>query len=700
MADDYKSYGLKLLKNGYVPLPLKHGEKRPAVKSWSEVKVTEDKVNSWSSQLPGGGVGLRGGELVALDIDITMSEGVVDELISYCEDNIGTTMIRMGKAPKVALFYRTDEPFSRTDSAYYGDDPKLAQHIEARSLDTQTVVYGVHPDTHKNYEWLSKSTPLNTHIDELTTITQDQVTELYEYLDDLAAEQHWPLQVDAMPDSPDSGGWMKGKYEISDVDLITALGHIDADDYHRWVSVGMALHHQYEGDDQGLQMWNDWSQKSSKYDGGCDTKWDTFKDTGKRSTATVGSILHIAAAKGWKNPGIQHEAPEPEFPVQADDTPNLPLSQFAPTGIWDSEPPEVPWIIKDFMPANKVCMLTAPGGTGKSFLVLQLAFSIATGVPLCGHWDGITRGGVVVLSAEDDVDDMHRRMKAIIATVEDDFAYSLDDIERIKSDFMKNFRFISMVGKNGLFTHKSGGSCEQTKAVDWMINAIKKLPDTVVAIIDPIARFKDGDENNQADMTMFITALERIKNETQVGLLALHHANKASMREGGATEQYAARGASALTDGVRWQANMARMHPDDANDFGVRKSESGHYVQLAIAKTNYTAPGGGVWLKRGEGGVLSVVEMDKYKKQRDASVLTEINDKIVAIVQRYEDQGNPISPRKLQRDYGGKENEIGIPINQVPRHVDALVGEMVLRKCEKVNKVGGGFVLKIAKIVS
>lgn len=697
MSDNYKSCAVQLYENGYEPLPLKVGEKRPAIKQWSEVDIDSEYINNFSHKMPNAGVGLRGGELVAIDIDVDASHDVVSDLITWCTEHIGLPMIRIGNAPKVALFYRTEQPFGKRDSAHYGSDPEHHQHIEARSLDTQTVAYGIHPDTKQPYTWSSSSTPLNTHIEDLPAVTHEQIDSIYEKFDELAINQCWPVQGDATDSTADSSDWMKGKYEISDVDLIAALGFINADDYHRKIQIGMALYHQFDGDDHGLEMWDGWCQKSSKYNGDTEEKWDTFKQQGRRKTATLGSVLHLAASKGWNNPGIQTPMPEPEFPVQADNTPDLPpLNQFRVDNLWDRTPPKIPWIFKDFMPANKVCMLTAPGGTGKSFFTLQMAFSIATGTPLAGHWTDVTIGPVLLISAEDDVDDMHRRLKSIIATVEDDFAYDATDIVRIKENLKANLRFVSIVGKNAALTHKTGHECEQTKAIDWVVKAVNTMPDTLLTILDPISRFKSGDENNQDDMTKFVNALERIRSETGSGVLAVHHANKASMREGGATEQYAARGASALTDGVRWQANMAKMHPDEAKDYGIKKDQAGNFVQIAVAKTNYTAPFSGVWLNRGLGGVLTSIEIDTFKKKRSDEQIDEVNTKIINIIQRYQDNDKPISPRKLQKDYGTVNGEIGIAQAAVNMHIDKLVADGILELIDN-PKVGGGSVLNVVK---
>jgi len=47
--------------------------------------------------------------------------------------------------------------------------------------------------------------------------------------------------------------------------------------YSEWIGIGMALHHQGQGDAEWLELWDDWSQAGSTYvEGECERKWDSF----------------------------------------------------------------------------------------------------------------------------------------------------------------------------------------------------------------------------------------------------------------------------------------------------------------------------------------------------------------------------------------------------------------------------------------
>jgi DNA-binding transcriptional regulator YdaS (Cro superfamily) len=69
-----------------------------------------------------------------------------------------------------------------------------------------------------------------------------------------------------------------------------------------WIKVGMALHHECDGDDTGFYLWDDWSQNGSKYpsEESLRTQWDSFerrKGSGHRQV-TMASVLKMAKEAG------------------------------------------------------------------------------------------------------------------------------------------------------------------------------------------------------------------------------------------------------------------------------------------------------------------------------------------------------------------------------------------------------------------
>jgi len=135
------------------------------------------------------------------------------------------------------------------------------------------------------------------------------------------------LGDDEINESPDGLGWLIDRYQTEksvkkvsslsashDVDarwepdswIPDALEHLDPDmGYESWVAVGMAIHHEYGGSDEGFKLWDAWSSDGQKYNGSeMRSKWQSF-DGG--SGYTGASIYHKAKLEGWDGySGIEH----------------------------------------------------------------------------------------------------------------------------------------------------------------------------------------------------------------------------------------------------------------------------------------------------------------------------------------------------------------------------------------------------------
>lgn len=87
--------------------------------------------------------------------------------------------------------------------------------------------------------------------------------------------------------------------------VYSALYFLDPDmGYLDWLKVGMALHHGAGGGQDGLALWDEWSQRGSLYnEGECAYRWVTFGRsdfTEKRPPATVKKLFWMARQSGYE----------------------------------------------------------------------------------------------------------------------------------------------------------------------------------------------------------------------------------------------------------------------------------------------------------------------------------------------------------------------------------------------------------------
>ena len=71
-----------------------------------------------------------------------------------------------------------------------------------------------------------------------------------------------------------------------------ALGFItDAEDRGQWLKIGMALHAEFEGSEEGLDLWSQWSRQSPKFNERDQRqKWKSFK----RSGVGIGTLFDLS----------------------------------------------------------------------------------------------------------------------------------------------------------------------------------------------------------------------------------------------------------------------------------------------------------------------------------------------------------------------------------------------------------------------
>jgi putative DNA primase/helicase len=70
--------------------------------------------------------------------------------------------------------------------------------------------------------------------------------------------------------------------------------------YSEWLSVGMGLHHEFNGDALGLEVWDNWSAEGEKYPGwsALEYKWKSFSNNVLNSQITIGTLCEMAKDNG------------------------------------------------------------------------------------------------------------------------------------------------------------------------------------------------------------------------------------------------------------------------------------------------------------------------------------------------------------------------------------------------------------------
>ena len=258
------------------------------------------------------------------------------------------------------------------------------------------------------------------------------------------------------------------------------------------------------------------------------------------------------------------------------------------------------WVIDDFLPRNIVAALIAAGGSGKSYLAMNLAISVASGGILFNKFMPSKEGKVVFISGEDDIAELQRRLHWSTSSLPKHV------VERIG----KNINFVDLADTFEAFTEKNrAGEVHMTNSVTNLISSIKESVGSEVdlIIVDPVSRFRGGEENLAVDTTRFVQALQMFTSQLNATVLCLHHVNKGAKSNG--TGQNNARGSSALVDGVRLVMELNQLSEDEVKKLYGDTQVKLNILNLNCVKTNYTKPFEPIALNKGENGCLEVMTM-------------------------------------------------------------------------------------------
>ncbi|MEJ7927043.1 AAA family ATPase [Sphingobium sp. AN641] len=352
-----------------------------------------------------------------------------------------------------------------------------------------------------------------------------------------------------------------------------------SDDYALWIEMGHALK---PLGNTGRGLWLDWSATSPKFDPQeAARKWDSFEPqrTGYQA------VFARAQANGWINPSSN--VAKPDIAATAGEISARPFIAPAVPDI-----PPRPWLLGRWLLRGAVTTLIAPGGTGKSALMVAAALSLASGRELLGKtvWSGPR--SVWLWNLEDDRDELARQLAASILH---------HDIEEWEYG-------------DRLFINDAGTSlCTATKgrdrlAIDEPVNAalvaeIRSCRIDVL-IVDPFVSSHRAEENDNGQMDAIAKRWASIARDTGCSIVLVHHSRKLGGQQ---VDAEAARGASALGNAARTVLVLNRMDNSEASRLSIGKEDRRSYFRVSNDKTNRAPAEAGDWfhlesVKLGNGG--------------------------------------------------------------------------------------------------
>ncbi len=468
---------------------------------------TEADLLRWHDM--GAGVGIKTGRgLIFVDSDTPLLEHarIVKE---EAERLFGHLFPRIGREPKWGFPLRTDPEFRYCRIEYGERDAKgrLRDRVEVLSEGRQFVAVGIHPATGKPYRW-PQGVPALADIPFVPAETIEA------FLAACAARlpAASPIVQEGAATDVDQAS-LKG-----DLDLIrkavAATPNTSAlfPTREAYRDYGYAIKAAtIDAPNEGLDIFQDWCARWTDGDNEPDiveADWNRMKPPFRRGASWLyelagGDFAADAVASKWYDDTPPPPAYEPLF-GETEESKAVNLFQFTPlmdaagSALQASAAP----LIKGLLDQGAMTVLYGESNTGKTFLAMDIAFHIASGM----NWGGMrtTRFPVLYIAAEGGQGARKRaaalagRYSAEATTAA--FHYLMHPINLLRADA------------------DLGRLIESVRATGMRFGLI---------VVDTLSRaMAGGDENAPGDMGAMVKHLDALRAATSSHVMVVHHSGK------------------------------------------------------------------------------------------------------------------------------------------------------------------------------
>jgi RecA-family ATPase len=292
---------------------------------------------------------------------------------------------------------------------------------------------------------------------------------------------------------------------------------------------------------------------------------------------------------------------------------------------WDANPaPEREWAVENRIPMYQPHLTTGHGAIGKSLLELTRAVAHVLGKPWLGM--AVRQGPVIYLGAEDEADELHRRLEAILRHYDATF-----------SDIVGRLHLLSYVGEDCLLgARDSKGIIRPTDLYHRLLaDAVRLQPVSVT--IDTLTDVYAGDEIDRNQTTQFVKLLQHLAIKARCSVAILAHPSNSGMVTG-----------SGLSGSTGWH-NKVRSRLYMRSPTTAKGEEIDSDVrELQFLKNNYGKQGDSIQI-RWENGVFvpeaGPTSFERIARDRDDE------HRFLDLLAKYDGQGRKLSHKVAAKDY-------------------------------------------------
>jgi RecA-family ATPase len=318
----------------------------------------------------------------------------------------------------------------------------------------------------------------------------------------------------------------------------------------------------------------------------------------------------------------QHDYAERFDPEREPEPPPLPYIDMS---TWDSvDPPPREWLVENYIPMRQPTLISGEGAIGKSILLLQLLAATS----LRDKWFDLlmpTPGPTIYLGAEDDQDELHRRLAAILAHHGARF-----------SDLIEGgFKPLAFAGKDAVLAtfDRSTGRIKPTPLFKMLYREACALHPKCI-VLDTVSDVFLGDEIKRDQVRQFGSLMRKLAIDSGSAPIISSHPSLSGIKSGSGMS-----GSTQWHNTVRARAYFRKpgSKNDDAESVDDGKPDDGRR-ELQFMKNQYGPLSQVIKLKWSRGLWLPISET--------AEAQFSVEDLFLTLLRRFAGQDRDVSPNK------------------------------------------------------
>lgn len=278
--------------------------------------------------------------------------------------------------------------------------------------------------------------------------------------------------------------------------------------------------------------------------------------------------------------------------------------------------PPRPWIMGRWLMRETVTTVIAPGGTGKSALMVAAALSLASGKNLMGQTIWGFPKHVWLWNLEDDGDELARQ---VAACCQHHGLSDEDYVDRLFVNDAGSELCTATKERDGLIIHEPVYAAIVQEIRAYRID---------VLIVDPFVSSHRAEENDNGQIDAIAKQWASIARETHCSIVLVHHSRKLGGQQ---VDAEAARGASALGNAARSVLVLNRMDQKEFVRLGISEEDRSSYVRVSNDKSNRAPAEKADWYRKisvrlangGPEGGDSVVAIERWAPPEIAAIFDD-----------------------------------------------------------------------------